>query len=389
MNFLGIVLKLPAEAEAPVSTAAVRYRDLPSFVESVGFADNGKEVDYLPAGRQKDMLATTQDFDFRKLVTRFRIGPDDWIKPINPDDPREKWAYPRADEADSKDPRKSHVKLGSDFPVWELGLAVPQGRVQPHYKMRLRVEALDTDLENDAEKDGTPRPHTFATNWVTFRIVSESVLLSEISREEDDLRKKFIDMFENIQNREVKLVEVVTKLESGSFKNADEKAELEKQLNGLIGSLAVTATALEKSQETVVNLRKDYEHILKELHVNQVEKFDVMKRVGELIVEPLLQVGGGPDGKEEAAWLMLTTQSFNALKTDKVSDIALRGLEAMKDKRYGNRDDFMKEVRKRIGPDDADLYQETLLHDALKGITFPSAKKSILALARRSTGRRT
>jgi hypothetical protein len=383
VNFMGLTLKLPAEAEAPVNTANTKYRDVLAFVESIGPTDKDTPNDFLSPESQKDALAKRQDFEFRKLITRFRFTPDDWIKPINPDDSREKWTYPKADEIESKDVRKAHVKLGCDFPVWELGLAVPQGRVQPHYKMRLRVEALDTDLETDADKDGTPKPHMFPTNWVTFRIVSESVLLSEISREEDDLRKKFIDMFENLQNREIKLVEICAKLDSpNGFKNPDDKMELEKQLNGMIGSLAVTATALEKGQESVVNVRKDYERILKELRVNQIEKYNFVERVSDLIVEPLLQVGGGPSGTDESAWFMLTPQSFNALRADKMADAALSRLDVLKDKKYTNRNDFLRTVAKVLTPEDMELYQELLLKDALKGITFPSAKKSIAELSR-------
>jgi hypothetical protein len=382
VNFMGLSLKLPSEAEAPISTAAVRYRDLPAFVESIGFDEKGQPIDYLPPGRQKDMLGAAQDFDFRKLVTRFRINPDDWIKPINPDDPRDKWTYPKAEEVDSKDPLKSHARLGCDLPLWELGLAVAPGRVQPHYKMRLRVEAVDTDLDSDADKDGTPKPHTFATNWVTLRVVSESVLLSEISREEDDLRKKFIDMFENLQNREIKLAEMVGKLESGRFKDPGDKMELEKELNGMIGSLAVTATALEKGQESVVNIRKDYERILKELRVNQVEMYGMIQRVSGLIVEPLLQVGGGPSGTDESAWFMLTTQSFNALRADKVPDPVLGRLNVLKEKKSTSRNDFLRDVARTVGPEELELYGEALLKHAQKGITFPSAKKSIAELSR-------
>ncbi len=161
--------------------------------------------------------------------------------------------------------------------------------MQKHYKLRLWVEAVDTDVDSDADKDGTPKPHVFSTNRFTFRIVSESVLLSEIAREEDEQRKKFLEMFENLQNREIKLIEICSMLDRGAFKDPELPMELQQQLNGMVGSLAVTSSQLEKAKEVVINVRKDYERILKELRINQVETGSMIARVNTGIVEPLLQ----------------------------------------------------------------------------------------------------
>ena len=285
----GLPIKLPAEAEAPINAADTKYRDVPAFLQAVRESDYEVKIpgtirkEFLTPARQKDMLAETQEQGFRSLVSRFQIKPDDWIKPLNETEPRAKWKYPRADSV------SGDGRLQSDFPVWELGVKATGNKVQQHYKLRLRMEAVDTDLDGDAEKDGTPKPHVFATNWFTFRIVSESVLLSEIAREEDELRKKFVEMFENLQNREVKLAEICSKLDRGAFKNPEVAGELEKEVLGMIGSLAVTSAALDKNKETAVNVRKDYERILKELRVNQVELGGFTARVHDLIVEPLIQ----------------------------------------------------------------------------------------------------
>jgi hypothetical protein len=118
------------------------------------------------------------------------------------------------------------------------------------------------------------------------------VLLSEISREEDELRKRFIEMFDNLENRELKLAEICAVLDRGTFKYPNDMAEVVKELNGMIGSLAVTTAALDKGQDAMVAVRKDYERILKELRINQVDLFDSIKRVGASIVEPLVEIEG-------------------------------------------------------------------------------------------------
>jgi len=272
----GLTLKLPAEPEPPVNAADVHYLGVPAF-------DQNLRADFLAPGRVRDMLREEQGFGFRSLVTRFRITPDDWIKPTNETAPRREWKYPRADD-------EKLAPLACDFPVWDLKVKALGKKVQQHYTMKLWAEAVDTDLDSDAEKDGTPKPHQFATNRITFKIVSEPVLLAEIAREEGELQKRFKEMFENLQNREAKLAELVSELDRGAFKDPEVAGSLEKQVNTMIGNLAVTSSSLEKNKEVVAGVRKDYERILKELRVNQVETGSMIVRVGTAIVEPLLQV---------------------------------------------------------------------------------------------------
>src|SRR5439155_11277285 len=110
--------------------------------------------------------------------------------------------------------------LECDFPLFDLKLAAEKDRPQQPYTVTLWLEALDTDLDSDAD-NGVPRPHVGQTpERLKFKIVSENELLVEIGKEEEELRKKFDEMVKILLVREERLVEVGSKLERGDFKAA-------------------------------------------------------------------------------------------------------------------------------------------------------------------------
>ena len=280
----GLTLKLPT-GDGPINNTDVRYRDVPAFVRAMNADYFTPGRAYLSPSLKKEMLGQEQPSEFRKLVTRFTIAPDDWIKPLNPTDPRAEWRYPKAKD-------EKQVPLACDFPVWELikSKAGPN-KVELHYTMRFWVEVMDTDIEGDVEKDGTPRSRVVATTRVTFKIVPEDVLIAAIDEEEEELRKRFKDLLESLRIREDKLGEIHNQLSSGNIKDPkDGKIELENELNGMIGSLSVSTGVLGKAKSTVSGVRKDYERILKELRVNQVELANRTNEVDKKIVEPLIEI---------------------------------------------------------------------------------------------------
>jgi hypothetical protein len=286
IKVFGVALKLK-EVEEPLGET--KYRPINSFAKAI----RDKELSDAPFMAPANILTelnTKHSSAFRKLASRFDIKPDDWIHALNektePD--RSKWTYPKAD-----DDKLAPVEC--DFPLFALGLAPREGKPQQPYTLTLWVAALDTDIESDVDASGVPRPHMGQTQEkLKFKIVSENDLLVEIGKEEEELRKKFDEMFETLLVREAKLVEVVSKLERGDFKSAQPgreiiQADLMAEIDGLMGNVGLTEQFLEKSQALCVSMRTDFERILKEYRINDI-KDDQLNRVSRDIIEPLREV---------------------------------------------------------------------------------------------------
>src|SRR5262249_40327538 len=168
-------------------------RDIPAFAAKVR-----KDEKFMPPALVLAQLNEKQEIGFRKVVDRFSFTPDDWIQPLNkkvePD--RSKWIYPKADD-------EKNAPGECDFPLWELGLTSTQGKPQQPYTVTIWVEAVDTDLDSELDEKGAPRPHLGQMQEkMKFKVVSDNELLVEIGKEEEELRKKFDEMFEALLVRE-------------------------------------------------------------------------------------------------------------------------------------------------------------------------------------------
>jgi len=278
VNIFGINVKLPEEAESPVNLAEAQYRSITAFGELLGKEESE------PARKMAAWLKQKKPYGFRDPLTkRFPLKPDDWIKPTNADqtDDPLKWKYPRADE----------VELSSDFPVWDLEwnkkkIRAASNRTQPHYRLTLWLEAEDTDLDSETLDDGkTPRRHLGMSDRFTFRIVSDAVLLSEIATEENNIAKRFKEMYNTLETREVKLAEVVSTLDRGAIKSGDMK-DIEGALNGMLGNLKTTTDAVDKGKDVAIGVRTDYQRIQKELRINQIQL--TLGKVTNSIINPLM-----------------------------------------------------------------------------------------------------
>jgi hypothetical protein len=156
------------------------------------------------------------------------------------------------------------------FDVQKLGLTVNEDvQVQPHYRMRLWLTAVDNNVE-------TGPGIAQSKEKFNFLIVSENELLVEIAKEEESLH--------------VKLEDTVNKLKDGRNK-------LEQVLQELPGlkpaEFSPMARRAEELQETLIKgwdvtreVHHDYQRILKELQVNRVRP-KIIDKVEKTICEPL------------------------------------------------------------------------------------------------------
>ena len=171
--------------------------------------------------------------------------------------------------------------LVSDFALWNLKLKSLDPRaIQPRYKLQLWVEAVDTDLDSDVDKDGkTPRPHLSPSKEkFTFLVVSENELLTEIAKEEEELHIKFEEAYNLVLEGEAKLIRETLELASGAI-----KAE---NMGAVANRIDTVDQVLDKQQQKAKEVSVDYDRILQEMLTNQVSAAH-LERVRKDIVMPL------------------------------------------------------------------------------------------------------
>src|SRR5262249_22977406 len=149
----------------------VKHVPLPRFAQLLKehAAGNVKELgpemtaEVLPMRTVQELLGKPRTMPYRTLFKDFTIEPDLWEKA-------------------EVDP------LAYDFPMWTANLKAPDERaVQLRYKMRLWLEAVDGDVDSEKDKDGSPKPHVSKSKDIfNFVIVSETELLTEIAKEEEN-----------------------------------------------------------------------------------------------------------------------------------------------------------------------------------------------------------
>ena len=319
VTIFGLPVKLPEEIEAPAAPSEVHSLDMAGFA-----ARKTKEENFLGPEQVRDWLSRAKKYDYRDekakpLLKRFKLEPDNWTEPINKDEEKDpkKWEYLKAEDSERN-------PLRCDFPVWDLEdktgkkIRVDRTKTQRHYRLQLWLEAVDTDLDSDKDKKGNPQPHSGSSERFNFQVVSENVLVAEISEEENKIFTRFDEMVKSMEAREAKLREVVLKLDEGTLKPGEDNT-FDGELNGILGSLGFTAAALDKAAETALGVRKDYERIQKELRINQVET--TISRVTNGVINPLLEIEKNefPEAKEA---LRSFVKAVDLVKSKKMNNVA-------------------------------------------------------------------
>jgi hypothetical protein len=143
-------------------------------------------------------------------------------------------------------------------------------QTQPRYRMRLTVVAHDNNVETGpGVGQGKER--------FTFVIVSETELLAEIAKEEENLHVKMEDTVSRLRDAKFKLDEVGLLLKSGLA---------EDQLRPQALRAQEIEDTIVKSLDITREVYTDYSRILNELIVNRVQP-GWITRVGDKICKPL------------------------------------------------------------------------------------------------------
>jgi hypothetical protein len=226
-----------------------RYEAMPRF--SRASADQLRDLAFTPA-----KLTQPQKLPFNNPLKAFKIQPDEWKS---------------ADE-----------EPGWDFPLWKAELKAPEGTTQSRYRMQLWVEAIDTDVDSESEKDGRPKPHIGPSKEkFTFIIVSETELRGEIGKDEEKLYDELQKVMNDLVESEARLTQTTVDLSSASLKERD------------LGPMSVrteqTDRVLEKGQVDTKGVAVRYAELLKELKINRVDD-KIIEGIEKPIVIPLTDI---------------------------------------------------------------------------------------------------
>lgn len=157
-----------------------------------------------------------------------------------------------------------------EFKIEPLGLKVTnENVVQPHYRLRLWVEATDSNIET-GPKVGESKER------FTLLIVSENELLLEIGKEEESLHVKLEDAVNRLKDAKTKLDKVASELPE---LKADEFSPMTRRAEE-IGEVIV------KSWDATREVYSDYRRIHAELVKNRVDPRRIEK-VNTQICVPL------------------------------------------------------------------------------------------------------
>jgi hypothetical protein len=243
--------------EKKAEDLTVQYYVLPRFTKVLKDRpdDNILHVDTI-----REELAKKQKEPYRSLLRTFRIQADEWSNP-------------------ELDP------VACDLPLSRtnsnLKVSDPL-KSQPHYKMELWLEAIDTDLDSEKDKNGKPKPHLkVSEEKFTFLLVSENALLAEIAKEEEKLYTELDSTYQRLRETEGKLRQANIDLTSASLKVAD--------LGPISARADQISDTIDKSQNTTRTVYEAYARILKEMKTNQVDNKWIVN-VEKNIVDPLKKV---------------------------------------------------------------------------------------------------
>ncbi|HZT82674.1 MAG TPA: hypothetical protein VFA26_20765, partial [Gemmataceae bacterium] len=262
--------------------------------------------EYLPLERIQENLGKPRP----PTASLMREFPSEKLDRLEDKDIRNKEDQPYFFNLDQvKDPQGKRLKVED------------RDAIQPRYRMQLWVEAVDTDVETGREALKTSKGVEYRGNrgrskeTLTFIVVPENELLSEIAKEEDGLY--------------IKLGEQIKRLKDGLDKLDDLKRDLtveglkEQQFVAMQARADELVQTLDKGELTVSEVSTDYQRILKELVVNRVEPA-MIERVQKQIVEPLnLAVNGDPNDKNATDTFPQTKAGITNLRTAVASEAAL------------------------------------------------------------------
>ncbi len=160
-------------------------------------------------------------------------------------------------------PRSTNFKMTLSWPVSSAELMAGETVV-------LRARAADSD--------DVSGPNVAQSPDMTLRVVTREELLSELARREQEYRMDFERLVDSQEALRSGLLTVFRRLERGRVQDslASALAPLERRQRNIAGSVNV--------------IEQQFEQILSELKVNQLDTLDEQTRLGDGIVAPLKQL---------------------------------------------------------------------------------------------------
>jgi len=160
-------------------------------------------------------------------------------------------------------PNMTTFATSLSWPVATQGL-------EPGETLTLLVRATDFDDVSGPNRAQSPE--------TMLRVVTKEELLAELARREQEYRADFEHLIDSQERLRSGLLTVL-----GRFQDA-----------GPVETLAADLAPLERRQRNIAGsvnvIRQQFEQILAELSVNQLDTLDARERLGELIVDPLTQL---------------------------------------------------------------------------------------------------
>lgn len=225
---------------------------------------------------------------------------------------------------------KEHV-LDQDSEVFDIGKlnlkSNDERAVQPHYRLRLSVQATDSDIETG--------PHVgLSKERFTLIVVSENELLAEIAKEEEALHIKLEESVNKLKDARLRLEKIIQELDDPKVR-PDEFVPLGRRSDDV-------RETVDKSADVAREVLGDYTRILNELRVNRVQS-GIISRVDEKICQPL-EVALRDEFQWTGESLREATKSIEAKNRDpKPPKLAMENLQKLLD-RLGNVLDAMADI---------------------------------------------
>jgi hypothetical protein len=214
------------------------------------------------------------------------------------------------------------------FDVAKLGLKLADDKgIQPHYRLRLSVQATDTDIETG--------PHVgLSKERFTLTVISENELLAEIAKEEEGLHIKLEEAVNRLKDARLRLEKVIQELDNPNLR-PDEFSALGRRSEEVGETITKTGDV---SREVL----GDYRRILTELKVNRVQAA-IVERVNDKICEPLDAALRDEFPRSDES-IREATKSIEAKNRDpKPPRLAMENLQKLLD-RLGNVLDAMADI---------------------------------------------
>jgi hypothetical protein len=284
------------DEERALNLTNIRYYSPPLFTRTL----RGSEFEFVPMNDVRDALKETQPWEapkkeendndrgkkppFHRLLREFKIKPDDWVY----------------DDATNKNAENGPLEC--DFPLFDTKLWPMDAKGNPlyptddshaHLRMNLSVEAIDTNPEDPASPDGQVGS---SKERFPFLIVTENELLVQIGLEEVDQYKLLYVKYNELDQKKPVLDTAVFSIHDGMSKN---------ELEPPIKRAEEIQTALDTSFNTVKTVLANYQRILREEQLNQVNETVVNRVQG--IVNP----GAGADPEDLGLEALVKDQTQN------------------------------------------------------------------------------